>query len=274
MKSGALVLTHHGARRRGRTGFPMKATHMTDEEAIAPSPSTEKLGKFCDTPTASDLANLFRICHAEGELGIVSGEPGIGKTSAARRYAGKENGAYLVTMSPATSALVPCLTRIGEAIGAFPSASGACAWSDAIRTRLSCEPDPQLLLIDEAHHLADASVEEVRAIFDATGIGLVFIGSRELRERWSGKRWAQLTSRIFQRMDLDHPMPGDIDAICTAAGIEGKRPRDHLRRAAALPGGLRVVQKILGVAAKLAGAGQPIRPEHVEAAFRDREDAA
>jgi DNA transposition AAA+ family ATPase len=243
----------------------------TPRETIAPPGQGGKLGDFCDTPTAIDIRNVFHICHVEGELGIVTGEPGVGKTSAAQRYVAASRCAYLITMSPATSALVPSLTRVGEGIKAFPSTGSACAWSDAIRGRLSYEEDQPVLLIDEAHHLADAAVEELRAIFDATSIGIVFIGSRELREHWSGKRWAQLTSRVFQRIDLEGPVAADIEAICKQAGVEGKRPRELLRRAAAMPGGLRVVQKILSVAAKLAGPDQPLKSEHIEAAFRDRE---
>jgi hypothetical protein len=246
---------------------------MTSQDTVAAPGQRGKLGDICDTPTMTDLTNLFHLCQAEGELGIVTGDPGAGKTTAAWRYAADNSGAHLVTMSPAASALVPSLARIGEALGAYPSSSGACAWSNAIHAALSYQFNPHLLLIDEAHHLADVSVEEIRAIFDATSVGVVFIGSREIREAWSGKRWAQLSSRVFQRIDLDGPMPGDIDAICAAAGIEGKRARDLMRRAARMPGGLRVVRKILGVAAKLSGPGNPLKPEHIEAAFRDREAA-
>ncbi len=246
---------------------------MTSQETVAAPGQSGKLGDICDTPTMTDLANLFHLCQAEGELGIVTGEPGAGKTTAAKRYAADNSGAHLVTISPAASALVPSLARIGEALGAFPGRSGACAWSDAICAALSYQIDPHVLLIDEAHHLADISVEEIRAIFDATGVGVVFIGSRDIRERWSGKRWAQLASRVFQRIDLDGPMPADVDAICAAAGVEGKRALDLMRCAARMPGGLRVVRKILRVAAKLSGPGIPLKSEHIEAAFRDREAA-
>lgn len=249
---------------------------MTNDEILAAPGRAGKLGaELCDTPTSDALGHVFRLCQAEGELGIVTGEPGVGKTSAARRYAASMEAVHLITISPATSGLVPCLERIGAAVGAYPSNSGSSAWTEAIRFRLAQEPDAPLLLIDEAHHLSDASVEEIRAIFDAApALGVVFIGSRELRERWSGRRWAQLTSRVFQRIDLDGPMPADIDAICAAAGIEGKRSRDLMRRDAAKPGGLRVVRKLLGVAEKLAGPGQPLKAEHVELAFRDRAEVA
>ena len=237
-------------------------------------PRGVKLSDLFETPTARDLTNVFRICQADGELGLVTGEPGIGKTSAARRYVAGRAGAYLITMSPASSALVPSLARLGQVVGAYPSGTGGCAWSDAIRKALSYEPDPQLLLIDEAQHLSDASVEEIRAIYDAMSIGVVFIGNRDLRDRWSGKRWAQLGSRFLHRIDLEAPLPGDIDAIGAAMGVEGKRPRDLLGRVASGPGGLRIMRKHLDVAAKLAGAGQPIKTEHVEAAARARGEVA
>lgn len=243
----------------------------TNQETVASPGQGGKLGNICDMPTMTDLANLFHLCQAEGEIGIVTGEPGVGKTTAAQRYAADNHGAYMMTMSPATSALVPCLARLGQAVGAYTPNSAAGAWSDAIRSHLRFDPDPQVLLIDEAHHMSDASVEEVRAIFDVTHVGVVFIGSREIRERWAGRRWAQLNSRVFQRIDLDGPLADDIAAICKSAGVEGKRPLEIMRRAAAMPGGLRVVCKVLSVAAKLAGPGNPLKVEHVEVAFRDRE---
>ena len=237
-------------------------------------PRGVKLSELYETPTATDITNVFHLCHADGELGLVTGEPGVGKTSAARRYVAGRADAYLITMSPASSTLVPSLVRIGEAVRAYPSGTSGSAWSDAIRKALSYEPDPQVLLIDEAQHMSDASAEEIRAIYDAISIGVVFIGNRDLRDRWSGKRWAQLGSRFLHRIDLEAPLPSDIDAICTAMGVEGKRPRDLLRRAAARPGALRIVRKLLNVAAGFAGAGQSIKTEHIEAAFRTRGELA
>jgi DNA transposition AAA+ family ATPase len=211
-----------------------------------------------------------------GELGIVTGEPGVGKTSAARRYAAFREEVYLVTMSPAASSLKACLQRVAHAIYACPSKAGAAAWSEAIRARFAEEWDhPPLLVIDEAQHLSDAAIEELRAISDATPrLGMVFMGSRELRERWSGRRWSQLSSRFYQRIDLERPMAADIDAICAAAGIDGKRPRELIRKTAARPGGLRLVGKLISVATALAGPDQPIKAEHIEAAFNDRGEAS
>ncbi len=231
-------------------------------------------GEFCDTPTLKGLLELFRFCQSNREMGLVTGEPGVGKTTAARHYAAGEPTVHLVTMSPASSGLVAALSRIGNALSAYPATSSGSAWSDAIRTVLAYDPDPHLLLIDEAHFLSDQSVEEVRAIYDTARVGVVFIGSRELRERWNGKRWAQLTSRILLRADLEGPLPEDIQAFCVAAQIEGKQAQTLLIRAASRPGGLRLVRKVADVAIRLAGPGNPVTAEHVKQALASRAETA
>lgn len=244
---------------------------MTSLSSVTAASRGAKPPVLLGTPTATNLGRLFRVCQEDGQLGLVTGEPGVGKSSAARRFVAESEGAYLVTMSPAHSALVPCLEAVAMAVDASAHGSGAGALTKGIRSQLRYAGDPPILLIDEAHHMSDQSVEELRAIFDATpALGLVLIGSRSMRERWSGRQWAQLNSRVFQRMDIDAPAKGDVDAICAAAGIADKKSLGLLHRASLTPGGLRVVRNLLAVAARLAGPGATIAPADIEAAYQDR----
>jgi hypothetical protein len=63
------------------------------------------------------------------------------------------------------------------------------AISQKYAAKEKCIDDPtQLILVDEADRLKIASLEQMRAIFDAGGIGLVLIGRR---------RWSNLPERVL-----------------------------------------------------------------------------
>lgn len=141
----------------------------------------------CNTPTAASITALLGYCQDFGELGVVVGEPGVGKTAAVKSYVAGRAGVWLVTLSPSTSALVPCLTLICTTIASFAPNTGALDVRGAILNRLRCYLDPCPLIIDEAQHLSDQAIEEVRALHDQAGMAVVFVGNRGLVDRWQNK---------------------------------------------------------------------------------------
>jgi DNA transposition AAA+ family ATPase len=256
---------------------------MVEVVTLHTKPAEEKPG-FCQTPTARAIMDGLAACQKFAEMGCIVGEPGVGKTAAINAYAKAAIGAYVVTMSPAASTLQPCLVRIARSINAAISGTGAAEVREALINCLNwkaasvevSEPGGHcLLILDEAQHLSDAAIEEIRSIYDEMMIGVVFVGNRGLSDRWTAKSraknsvWGQLTSRLMMNMDIPALSAEDIAALCDHQGIAGKRSRDLLLRASREPGGLRVVVKLIDIARRLAE-GTAIDPRHLEQALTIR----
>lgn len=256
---------------------------MVEVVTLQTKPAEEK-PSFCQTPTARAIMDALAACQRFSEMGCIVGEPGVGKTAAINAYAKASVGAYVVTMSPATATLQPCLVRIARSIEAIITGTGAAEVREAILQCLdrkaafvetSRPGGGCLLILDEAQHLSDVAIEEVRSIYDEMMIGVVFVGNRGLSDRWAAKSrakssiWGQLTSRLMMNMDIPALSPDDIAALCDHQGIVGKRSRDLLLRAAREPGGLRVVIKLIEVARRLAE-GAAVEPRHLEQALTIR----
>lgn len=255
---------------------------MAEILRIVPQEAPQKPG-FCMTQTAEDIIDRLAICKETPDWGTIVGEPGVGKTEAARHFVQGHAHAWLVTISPGCKEVVPCLQKIASVVGAPVSNTGALALREAIERTIGnrygapmIETDERgaLLIFDEAQHLTDGALEEVRAIYDAVKVGVVLMGNRGLVDRWAtmpgAKRnaWAQLTSRVGQALDIPAVAAEDIEAICRHYGIAGKPPRKLLHLRAQGKGGLRTVTKLLTKAALLAGDGQRIELRHIEEAER------
>jgi DNA transposition AAA+ family ATPase len=151
-------------------------------------------------------------------------------------------------MTPATAAIVPALEEIAEAVGIRHTSGGARAISRAICDRV--DGLDGLIVIDEAQHLKTASIEQIRSMHDATGVGVALVGNESVYARITGggrtAAFAQISSRIGMRVYLNKPELEDVRRLAKARwNVTDAAVVDVLERVSSQPGGLRLVTKVM-----------------------------
>lgn len=217
-------------------------------------------GRFIETPTAARLLSTLAYAQAYGTLVIVSGGPGLGKTFAIDHFAARARHVWPVTCSPMVSGLVPALEEIAGAIGSS-TGGGARVLARAICQKVTTTGGRGLLVLDEAQHLTIGAVEAVRAIHDATGLGVAFVGNETVVKfgaKANAAHFAQLTSRVGMKFALARPSAADVAMIAAESGIRDAGSLELLVALSATPGGLRSVSQVVRLAARSGGAGREI----------------
>jgi len=242
-------------------------------EAVKPLP---KVPAWLATPSAEKVFAALRFAHSHGEIGLVYGGAGMGKTATVRHYQRNRNNVWVATMTPAHAGLVSALKGIAAAVGAEVSGNGAEALYREIVRKV--ERSGGLLVIDEAQHLSVPALEQIRAIHDATGLGLAFVGNERVYAQIVGGGravyLAQLRSRIGRTVRLLNAQPVDVEVLMGAWQV-GAGCTGALREIASKPGALRNVVKVLKLAVgRAAGAGRAVAQEDVRTAWGELGGAA
>ena len=136
------------------------------------------------------------------------------------------------------------LSLVGEAIGAGRHHRSAL---EAERTIIDRLRDRQaLIVVDEAHHLRDKLLDELRIIRDRAGCGLALVADETIRMALA--RCQQVDGRIGLKIDLATQPMADVEDI--AAGVLGRRPSktelETLNTVGKGPGGLHAMRRLLG----------------------------
>lgn len=223
------------------------------------------------TPLAERVLAALGYAQMAGDIAVIYGAAGLGKTTAAREYARRYPNVWIATMSPATAGVTTSLEEVCLALGFRDLPQGAARMSRAIVARIAGTGG--LLIVDEAQHLTVAALDALRALHDATGVGLALVGNEMVYARMTGGQRAayldRLYSRIGKRARLARAGREDVERL---AGAFGLRPGalKLLTEIGARAGALRAVVKTLRLAAMMAKGGA-IEPEHIEHAWRDLE---
>lgn len=225
---------------------------------------------FRMTKTAQMMTAQLRWAH-EGEISAIVGNPGLSKTATIDQYAGTNPNVFKITANPAIRSVLPVLGEICRAAGrdvkVWRSSHGLY---QALTARLSGLR--ALVIVDEAQHLRDDALDQLRAIHDETHCGLVLAGNAAVlgRIQQGGRlvEFAQINSRVSWPQTYLHPFPEDVAMLCEAWGVENARERDFLGKVAMLPGALRSMTQVLKMATLDARGGDEERTlSHLKTAW-------
>lgn len=158
--------------------------------------------EYAPTNISEQIYDIIAICHTKGGLSIVSGDAGIGKTKAIKKYVSDHpTNSFVITMNPCLTGVKTLLSIIADEIGSEHPYSIPKLYT-AIRNRLS---DGMVLIFDEAQHMTLKNIEILRSFSDYFDnmnqtLGICFIGNPETVYRMGVKKaeFAQIANRAKQ----------------------------------------------------------------------------
>jgi len=226
---------------------------------------------FVATPTAEAILATLEHAQHMPEMVVVTGAPGVGKTSTARWYAARSANVWMVTAEPTMSSPRALLDELAEPIGVTERGLSSQKLSRALGRRMTGSQG--LVLIDEAQHLTSQTLDQLRMFHDQANIGIALLGNEQVYARLEGgtraAQFAQLFSRVGMRLQRPRALKGDVEKLLDAWEVTGKEERAVLQAIAKRPGALRNLTKVLRMAHMLAGAegAERLAEQHIRMAW-------
>lgn len=234
------------------------AKWLNTYDAASSSESLPTAPAWVDTPTSKRIMGDLRYAQIAADLVLIVGAAGIGKSKTIVQYQATSPNVWHVELSAATGSLLAALEEIALKVGVRDYARSAAHLQRAIAERI--RGTGGLLAIDEAQHLTVQAMDGIRWFNDKCGVGLVFMGNERVYTQMTGGNRAAYLDRLYSRVGkktlIKRSAQGDADAIIKAWGIDDARCRDRIRDIAARPGALRVLNKVLRLAATYAQASR------------------
>ncbi|HDX3075568.1 TPA: AAA family ATPase [Escherichia coli] len=228
--------------------------------------------RFVETRTVRQIWTSMRFASLTESISVICGNPGVGKTEAAREFRRTNNNVWMITITPSCASVLECLTELAYELGMNDAPRRKGPLSRALRRRL--EGTQGLIIIDEADHLGVEVLEELRLLQESARIGLVLMGNHRVYSNMTGGNrtieFARLFSRIAKRTAINKTKIDDVKAIADAWQITGENERELLQQIAQKPGALRILNHSLRLATMTAhGKGERVNEDYLRQAFRE-----
>lgn len=222
------------------------------------------------TPTSTELEGLLKWAQ-RGRIVVAAMGAGLGKTSTAKHFQQCFPSVFRTTMSPSTAGVNNMQIEVLSALGEKDAVGTPQKLSRRIKDRVGDLANP-VIIVDEAQHLSEKAVEEIRSWHDATGVGIALFGNIQVMQRLEGgsrkAAYAQLFSRIGLKVVRETALLGDAMALADAWKISDDTAREFIAKIARMPGGLRGSTMAIEIAHMIAQSdGEALSVMHLQDAW-------
>ena len=154
------------------------------------------------------MNNLIDKSNEVPKMGLIYGDPGLGKTQTAVWWATNNDAVYVRAQNKMTCRWL--LEKIVYELGESPSRKMADLIEQCI-THLRLKP--QVIIIDEVDYLINRHriVETLRDLHDLTGVPIVLIGMQEAKTKLG--KYRHLYDRISEIIEFKSFSKDDLDVI-------------------------------------------------------------
>ena len=154
------------------------------------------------------MNNLIDKSNEVPKMGLIYGDPGLGKTQTAVWWATNNDAVYVRAQNKMTCRWL--LEKIVYELGESPSRKMADLIEQCI-THLRL--NPQVIIIDEVDYLINRHriVETLRDLHDLTGVPIVLIGMQEAKTKLG--KYRHLYDRISEIIEFKPFSKDDMDVI-------------------------------------------------------------
>lgn len=222
------------------------------------------------TRTFDDVNIAVSFAKAAGDISLIYGDAGLGKTVSLKQYVKTHSDAVYIELKDCDKSIKGVCEKILLYIGKQQKGTDRVL-VDTIIDYLKVSS--KLLIIDEAQHLSIRALENLRAINDVTETGIVLCGNPTVYDRMHGRgqaHFAQLYSRIGIRRHILEPSLDDIKAIFKPYTLD-KESLLYLHKLALQRGGIRNCVKILNIALQLRDSEEePLNIDYLQSAYQLR----
>ncbi len=162
---------------------------------------------YAPTSISEVVYKTMENAKIKGGFAFVTGDAGIGKTKAIRKYmADHPLDSVMITINPCTKSTKAVLKLLAMEIGVPITQSRDDLWM-SIAAKLH---DGMVVMVDEAQLLTYGSIETLRAFADyfaerGQTLGVALVGNDGIREKIEGRsreQYRQVNNRAWQRQQL------------------------------------------------------------------------